>query len=781
MLFSSFLPWAFAGVEGSISGVIRDEQGVAVSNAQVVLQSLDGRTLKTVQTSATGEYQFFPVEFGDYKIEVKGPSSASTTEEVHVASGGVSQADLQLASAPQSKEMVVEVKAKRRLVQNSAPVSSVEISHEMIQKLPQGDQVRLPTLIANTTPGVVPGAFGQMFIRGNHANIQYQIDGVQMPESPSNTFGEAFSPRNIDHMEVITGGIPAEYGERLSAVVNIVTKSGTETPGGNVELNYGTYNRFSPQLSYGGSNESGDLHYFFSANYFRTDRGLDTPQPVSDTDITQGDRNPVHDAANGNNQFVRVDWLADNNNKLTLTFFNSYNFFQIPNFPGSFSPSDSIFNTDDQFGNSPLNYTPATTDDNQTEINDYIQAVWKHTYSPQTFLQLAPYWKYSYINVNNDLANDLSPLNPNYNNAASFTENRHVNNIGLKGDLTTRVNDRNLIKTGFQVQASQAIGTVGVFTATESSTNSDPNSGYFENVYVQDEFTIAKPLVLNAGIRFSATQFDFSGLTPTDYLFQPRIGLNYMVTDTTKLHVFYGKLFQPAPLENLRLTYNNLFPGQGLQPYDVKAEKDDYYEVGISQQFAETQLAALNVYYKDATNMLDDAQLLNTPIAQPYNYAEGYAYGLELSVRGKITEDWSEFANYSYGIAKGRGLSGGVFAFQPGQGPGTDYQFLDHVQLHTFNSGVTYMKNYFWSTVQGLYGSGLRTGPQNSLSLPGHFTMNFTFGYEFHGQSWFSKWRTSLDILNAFDNAYPITIANGFNGSHYAAGREFFFRLSKEL
>ena len=53
--------------------------------------------------------------------------------------------------------------------------------------------------------------------------------------------------------------------------------------------------------------------------------------------------------------------------------------------------------------------------------------------------------------------------------------------------------------------------------------------------------------------------------------------------------------------------------------------------------------------------------------------------------------------------------------------------------------------------------------------------------YDFSGDSWLSKSKLSIDLLNITDNVYPITIANGFNGSHYAAGRELFVRLSKEL
>ena len=81
----------------------------------------------------------------------------------------------------------------------------------------------------------------------------------------------------------------------------------------------------------------------------------------------------------------------------------------------------------------------------------------------------------------------------------------------------------------------------------------------------------------------------------------------------------------------------------------------------------------------------------------------------------------------------------------------------------------------------GEYGSGLRTGPFNTSSLPSHVTFDLTGGYKFRGDSWASKWTVQADILNILDNMYPLTIDNGFNGSHYAAGRVFFIRVTKEL
>jgi outer membrane receptor for Fe3+-dicitrate len=94
---------------------------------------------------------------------------------------------------------------------------------------------------------------------------------------------------------------------------------------------------------------------------------------------------------------------------------------------------------------------------------------------------------------------------------------------------------------------------------------------------------------------------------------------------------------------------------------------------------------------------------------------------------------------------------------------------------------VTYAKNNLWVTGQVLYGSGLRTGEDNLDTLPAHFTLDTTVGYAFTGKEWFSRFKMSFDVINVLDNAYPITIANEFSGTQYAAGRQFFFRISKDI
>src|SRR5260221_178675 len=78
--------------------------------------------------------------------------------------------------------------------------------------------------VIGTQAGFVQGAFGNIHARGNHANVQYQVDGVPIPDSVGNLFAQALPVRLVQGLELITGGMPAEYGERLAAVVNLQTR-----------------------------------------------------------------------------------------------------------------------------------------------------------------------------------------------------------------------------------------------------------------------------------------------------------------------------------------------------------------------------------------------------------------------------------------------------------------------------------------------------------------------------------------------------------------------------
>jgi hypothetical protein len=615
-----------------------------------------------------------------------------------------------------SPETVVEVHAKKNLIQKASTETVTTLDHDQISELPQGETVSLPTLITETTPGVTAGSMNSLLFHGSFGKVQYQIDGVQLPDTPDNAFGEEFSARNIESMSLIMGGFSAEYGDRLSAVVDITTKTGTENPGGLAEVNYGSYNSVAPYALFSGSNKDGDWHYFISAQYNRTDRGLNTPEPASpvNTDVNQGGTDAVHDESNGASAFFKADYQMDNENKFMVILSESYKFYQIPNFPSNFSIKDPIFNNSDIYQNDAYVYTPSTTNDTQTQHNTLVQASWKHTFSEHSFMQVAPFYKYTYTRFDNDPSNDLYSVLGSEAitgaTAASLYENRHVNTLGAQADYTNRLGEANSVKMGIRTQAAQAAGSVQITAATTGSspittTDDGTNTGYTESAYLQDDVTLAKPLVLNIGVRFDAIQYHFSDSQNTDWMAQPRVGLNYMATEKTKLHAFYGKFFQPAPLEDFHDTFAATASINGyscpvgqLCPYDIKSEKDDYVEAGVDQQIG-THLVSVKAYFRWSQDELDDSQLLNTNLLQPINYGHGRNYGVDISAYGKIDAHWSDYFNYSYSIARVRGISGGIFTVAPDDFPSGSYVPLDEEQIHTATAGLTYTSKHFWWSV----------------------------------------------------------------------------------
>ena len=97
-----------------------------------------------------------------------------------------------------------------------------------------------------SAPGFIPSQNGRIHVRGSHGQIQYVVDGVPMTDEYSEAFANPLDPRYVKSAEVMTGGIPAEYGGKLAAVVDITSKSGLDEPRkafGDASLNVGTFRR----------------------------------------------------------------------------------------------------------------------------------------------------------------------------------------------------------------------------------------------------------------------------------------------------------------------------------------------------------------------------------------------------------------------------------------------------------------------------------------------------------------------------------------------------------
>ena len=90
-------------------------------------------------------------------------------------------------------------------------------------------------------PGVAQDELDKrLHVRGEEANLQYRIDGMLLPDGLSG-FGQELSTKFLDSVSLITGILPAQYGDRTAGIVDIHTKSGQDTNGGTMSVYGGQY------------------------------------------------------------------------------------------------------------------------------------------------------------------------------------------------------------------------------------------------------------------------------------------------------------------------------------------------------------------------------------------------------------------------------------------------------------------------------------------------------------------------------------------------------------
>src|SRR5438128_2542757 len=123
-------------------------------------------------------------------------------------------------------------------------------------------------------PGVAQDSFGQLHVRGEHANLQYRIDDVLLPESIPG-FGQELETRFADNISLMNGALPAQFGFRETGVIDIHTKNGTGFIGSEASIYVGSFDTFMESLERGGV--TGKLSYYFTENYLHDGIGIENP------------------------------------------------------------------------------------------------------------------------------------------------------------------------------------------------------------------------------------------------------------------------------------------------------------------------------------------------------------------------------------------------------------------------------------------------------------------------------------------------------------------------
>lgn len=637
----------------------------------------------------------------------------------------------------------------RQQIQPSLGASVYDFSPQALQTLPQGDNAPLNQVLLQA-PGVAQDSFGQIHLRGEHANVQYRLNGVELPEGLS-VFGQALEARFADSLSLITGALPAQYGFQTAGVVDIQTKTGLTNPGLTLSTYGGSWNWTQSSFEYGGN--SGALNWFFTGDYLHNNRGIENPTASF---------NAIHDTTNQFHGLGYIGAILDPDTRLSLIVGGFDGLFQIPNNPGQPTLGFTV-NGASSFNSAQLNET-------QRETTDFgILTLQKHVHDID--LEMSAFARYSSLRYSPDWLGDL------LFNGIAQQATRSDTAYGMQADGRWKINSQHTLRFGLLAQQETATAsTLSQVLPVEASgmqTSDVPltipfssrNSGGLYGIYVQDEWHITPTVTVNAGLRFD----DVDQFTH-EHQVSPRLNVVWQATPTTTMHAGYARYFVPPPFElvgsNTLANVANTTAAPAVTQNDpVKAERSHYFDAGASQVVMPGLTVGLDAYYKISQNLIDEGQFGAPIILTVFNYAHGLQEGVELSA-SYDHGPWSIYGNLARSRAMGKDIASAQFNFSPEELAfiANNWIHLDHDQAWNGSLGVAYTLNRTSGhptrfSMDAILQSGLRASTPtipNGTSTPMYGVVNLSV---------MQKLRTGtelrLDVLNVGDTIYEIRNGTG--------------------
>ena len=686
------------------------------------------------------------------------------------------------AQADQPSEIVVTARKldeARDAILPSLGASDYHIDRKILETQPGGVDRSLVQVLLQA-PGVTLDSYGSIHVRNEHANLQYRLNGVIVPESISG-FGATFDPHIADSVDLLTGTLPAQYGYRTSGVINLKTQSGNFENGGDLSFYGGSHGTLEPSGSVHGN--SGNLNYFVSGSYLENDLGVENPT---------ASRDAIHDHTRQYRAFGYLSDILSDSSRLTLFGGTSIGYFQIPNNPGQGDPATNYV----LGGNS--TFDSARLDQNQREITHY--GVLAYQYAGGAFnLQIAPFIRYSQTRYTPDpQGGDLI--------LAGVADNSRLSSLtaGVQADGSYKLSGSHMLRFGlfFQNERTRSNVTSQVFSVDSSGsqvpglpplsiTDSGGRNGQLYGIYLQDEWSLTPTLTLNYGARFDAVR----AFTDEQQL-SPRVNMVWKPVKGTTFHIGYARNFTPPPQELIAAPTLALFVGTTKETEittadSVKAEREHYFDAGVEQGLAPGLKVGLDAYYKIKRNLLDEGQFGPSLVLSPFNYAEGFAWGVELSAsytHGPV----DLYANVARGQEKGKNIVSSQYFFAADELAyiANHYIYTDHSQRWTASGGgsVTIHDSIgtLIPTVDFVYGDGLRADDPagivpNGGKLPSYFTANFGIAQNLDGPGVLKGLSIRFDVVNLFDKVYLLRDGSGVGvgAPQFGARRGFFAGIHK--
>jgi outer membrane receptor protein involved in Fe transport len=645
--------------------------------------------------------------------------------------------------------------------------STFDMNRAFIETLPQGADAPVNKVLLQA-PGVSQdsAASGEIHVRNEHANVQYRINGIILPDGISG-FGHVLDSSFIGNLALITGALPAQYGLRTAGIVDIQTKSGNSLQqGGSVGIYGGSFGTLTPSFEYGG--RVGTTEYFFNGRGFTSNLGIENP-----TDSY----NAIHDRTYQGNFFSYTSTVLDPQTRVSTIFGNTTNRFQIPNNPGQ-TPGFTAFGV--------TNFDSSMLNEKQAEQNTFGVLALQKSVNGLDF-QLAAFSRYSTLHFIPDTVGDLV-----FNGIASDVYRRSFAN-GLQGDGAYKLNDAHTLRAGFTVTGestqnsndSTVLPVVGGIPVDAPFIVTDDSSklGWVVGTYVQDEWKITDQVTLNLGLRFDQ-MWQFVNANQLS----PRVNVIYKPFDGTTFHAGYARYFTPPPQAiaspaNIAPFANTTAQPDTFQQSPVLPERSHYIDAGIVQKITPHLEVGLDAYYKISRDLLDDGQFGQALILSGFNYESAYNTGVELSATYK-DGNFSAYGNLAWARQVAKNVVSNQYLFGADELAyiANNYVNTDHAQQWTGSAGASYLWQGTRFSASMAYGSGLRSGFANTDHVAPYATANIGVSREIAVPGEKSV-TVRFDVVNVFDTIYELRDGSGIGvfAPQFGERRGYFVGISKKL
>jgi hypothetical protein len=700
-------------------------------------ESIIGAVIKIDQLAnvvvTSNEYGFYAISLPRGKYDLRISFVGYEEKRIPILLNGPFIANVFLESKNQLTEVVVASKRKDDNL-TKAQIGTETLNMQSISKVPVifGEKDVLKTI--QLLPGVKSAGEGNsgFYVRGGAADQNLILLDEAPVYNASHLLGffSTFNSDAIKDATLIKGNGPAQYGGRLSSVLDVKMKEGNNK---NYTFN-GGLGLISSRLSIEGPIQEDKSSFILSGRRTYADVFLKATEKFKDNILYFYDLN------------AKANYKIDDKNRI---YFSGY------------------------FGKDELGLGSSFRI-NWGNKTGTIR--WNRIINSQLFLNTS--FIYSDYSYNVGLKNGET----------NFNVNSNIKDVNLKQDYTFYLNPKNTIRYGFNSILHTI--TPSVFSGTvNNNINKVGRNGLENAVYFNNNFKANQQLTLDYGVRISAYSimggdiynvYNDNVITRSILLqknefgktyinIEPRFTSNYRINDLSSLKIAYARNVQ-----HLHLLSNATAASPSDQwignSYNIKPELADQTSIGYARNFKNnTYELGAELYYKRMQNQLDykDGTNINTiaDVESALLYGVGRAYGFEFLAKKK-TGLFSGWISYTLSKTERKiaGINEGNW-YNAKQDRTHDVSIVTILELNpkwTISGVFVYSTGNAVTFPTGKYAFGEQTiyqyANRNSNRMPDYHRLDLSVTYENKNKkNNVGSWNFSLYNVYGRENAYRIS------------------------